>query len=161
MIIDYINKVYQEKVDKMNLLLNKKYKYLIKFEKIGKYKQMLLIRKNKTLLSGLYTFYGIYQPDTKLWIWASSIPNVDIKTIKNINKIKSFNHLFEFNNNKTSLFYYQLLTQSSLYIEDQNFLTLINKLLLYLSNDLYIFNPINSEGNIQFIGLSTIKQKFM
>ena len=34
-------------------------------------------------------------------------------------------------------------------------------ILLYLSNDFYIFNPINKEGNIQFIGLSTIKQKFM
>jgi hypothetical protein len=160
MIIDNINKVYQDKITKMNLLLNKKYKYLIKFEKIGKYKQMLLIRKNKTLLSGLYTFYGIYQPSTKLWVWASSIPNVDMKTIDNINRIKSFSHLFE-SNNKTLLFYYQLLTQSSLYIEDQTFLTLINKLLLYLSNDFYIFNPINKEGNIQFIGLSTIKQKFM
>ena len=57
-------------------------------------------------------------------------------------------------------FYYQLLTQDIIYISDNNLLTWINELLLYLSQDISYFNPVNSEGNIQFIGLSKIIEKF-
>jgi hypothetical protein len=37
----------------------------------------------------------------------------------------------------------------------------INELILYLSDDLYIFNPKNSESNIQFITLKNIKELFI
>ena len=95
MIINNINKVYKEKLDNMNSLLDNKFKYLIKFNKIGKHNYMLIQKNNKTVLGCLYNFYGIYQQHTNLWIWASTIPNVDINTIKKVNSIKNFSHLFE------------------------------------------------------------------
>lgn len=113
MIIDKINKVYQDKLTNLDKILNKKKKYLIKFNKIGNKDYISLSKDNKIILSGLYNFYGIYQPSTKLWIWASSIPNVNKNIIKNINKIKSFAHLFE-NDNIEENFYNQLLTQDTI-----------------------------------------------
>ena len=38
---------------------------------------------------------------------------------------------------------------------------MINELLLYLTNDIFYFNPINSESNIQFLTLVNIKQKYI
>lgn len=108
----------------------------------------------------MYNFYGIYQPSTKLWIWASSIPNVNKNIIKNINKIKSFAHLFE-NDNIEENFYNQLLTQDTIYITDLKLLEWINKILLYLSKDIAIFHPTNSDNNIQFISLISIHQQFV
>jgi hypothetical protein len=160
MIIDKINKVYQDKLTNLDKILNKKKKYLIKFNKIGNKDYISLSKDNKIILSGLYNFYGIYQPSTKLWIWASSIPNVNKNIIKNINKIKSFAHLFE-NDNIEENFYNQLLTQDTIYITDLKLLEWINKILLYLSKDIAIFHPTNSDNNIQFISLISIHQQFV
>jgi hypothetical protein len=123
-------------------------------------KLLSLLINNKKILSGKYNVYGIYQPSTKLWIWGSSIANIDQKTIKNINRIKTFNHLFENSSDKRILFYYQLLTQDTLFIKDTNMLDWINELLLYFSNDMYYFNPYNEEMDIEFISLSSIEEKF-
>ena len=57
-------------------------------------------------------------------------------------------------------FFYQLMTQDVILIEDDKKLESINELLLYLSGDIYFFNPENSEGNIQYITLSNIKEKY-
>ena len=115
----------------------------------------------KIIIAGDYNFYGIYQPYTKLWIWASSIPGVDKKHIKNIQKIKSSNYLFEEDTDSKISFYYQLLTQDVILITNEQMLEWINELLLYLSNDLYYFNPVNSDENIQFITLVNIKEKYV
>jgi hypothetical protein len=37
----------------------------------------------------------------------------------------------------------------------------INDVLLYLSNSLIILTPLNSLGNIQYIGLTKIKTKYI
>jgi hypothetical protein len=116
------------------------------------------MKDNKNILTGEYNFFGIYQPSTKLWIWASSIPGVSTEHIKNIRKIKQMEHIFESDDELN--FYYQLLTQDVVLINDDKLLEKINELLLYLSNDLFYFNPENSEGNIQFITLSNIKEKY-
>ena len=142
-------------------LLNKNKNYIINFYKSGNNKLLGIYYNNKLLLSGKYNFYGIYQPNTKLWIWASSIPGIDKCHINNINNIKSFNFLFELNNNNRNIFYYQLLTQDVLVIKNNIELEWINELLLYLSNDIFYFNPINSETNIQFLTLINIKEKYI
>ena len=147
----------QEKYKKIIKIINPKKKYLLKFIENNKKKLLGFYLNNKLIIAGEYTFYGIYQPTTKLWIWTTSIPGINIININKINKIKKMNYLFE--NNEDMLFYYQLLTNDVLYIEDNNQLDLINDLLLYLSDDLYYFNPVNSMGNIQFLTLVNIKQK--
>lgn len=159
-IIDKIKLNNKTKTTEIEKILNKKNKYLIKLEIKNNIKLLSLFTNNKKILSGTYNKYGIYQPSTKLWIWASSIPNSDQKTIKNINKIRSFNHLFENSTDKRILFYYQLLTQDTLIIKDTVVLDWINELLLYFSNDVYYFNPYNEDRDIEFLSLATIKEEF-
>jgi hypothetical protein len=160
-IIDKIKLNNKVKTNEINKILNKKNKYLIRFEIKNNIKNISLLTNNKKIISGTYNVHGIYQPTTKLWVWASSIPNIEKKTLANINKIKSFNHLFENASDKISLFYYQLLTQDTIIIKDTNMLDWINHLLLYFSNDVYYFNPYNEERDIEFISLSCIKEKFV
>ena len=159
-ILDKMKEYVNARQIKMFKILNPKIDYILRFNK-GETLLELYDDKDKKIISGKYHFYGIYQPSTKLWIWASSIPDVTKDTIKFINKLKLLDHLFESDSNRISNFYYQLLTQDILLLKDETYLLLINNLLIYLSDDLYYFNPLNSEGNIQFIGLSKITQKYI
>ena len=123
---------------------------------------MELYNNNKLIIKGKYNFYGIYQFKTNLWIWGTSIPNINKKFIKNINTIRSLNYIFEKTiDNYLYNFYYQFLTEDILLITDNKLLTLINELLLYLSNDLYYFNPINQKSYMQFITLKNIKEQYV
>jgi hypothetical protein len=158
--IDEIIKYNKEKNKYMSKIINLKKKYKIAFNKTKDNKILELYSDNSRILVGTYNFYGIYQKSTKLWIWATSIPGISKKYIDIINKLKSYNYIFESSNDPRMNFYYQLLTQDIIYISDNNLLTWINELLLYLSQDISYFNPLNSEGNIQFIGLSKIIEKF-
>ena len=142
-------------------LLSSSKKYRIDFLKNGKKNQMGIYDNNKLVIKGDYNFYGIYQPYTNLWIWASSIPGVDKKHIKNIKKIKASDYLFEEDTDPKISFYYQLLTQDVILITNEQMISWINELLLYLSNDLFYFNPINSDQNIQFITLTNTKEKYI
>ena len=164
-ILDKINKTADNKRKEIMKILKLKKKYNIGFYKNNKprekEKMLEIYADNQPILRGEYNFYGIYQQTTKLWIWASSIPGVELRHIKNINKLKESNHLFESDENVKINFYYQLLTQDVLYITDDAMLEWINELILYLSNDIFYFNPINSEQNIQFITLMKIKEKFI
>lgn len=161
-ITEKITGFIEKKNKEISKLLNNKKNYRINFNKNGENKMITIFDNNKIVINGEYNFFGIYQPNTKLWIWASSIPGIDIKHIKNINKIKKLDYLFESTTNIDKInFYYQLLTQDILYISDNKMLNWINELILYLSNDIYYFNPINSDGNIQFITLAKIKEKYI
>jgi len=161
-----IKKINDMKTKKINTLLNPKKKYRLDFLKTNKNNMIGLYDNTKLVLAGEYNFYGIYQQKTNLWIWASSIPGVNINIIKNIRKIKEADYMFEGYSTekdydvKTS-FYYQLLTQDSIYIDDMKMLDWINELILYLSDDVYYFNTINSDSNIQFITLKSIREKYL
>ena len=161
---DYISKIIKYNNDKKNYIsniVNLKKKHKINFNRKKDNNLLLeLYNDNKKILVGTYNFYGIYQISTKLWIWATSIPGINKKYIDIINKIKSYNYLFESSNNKRMNFYYQLLTQDIIYITDNKLLNWINELLLYISQDITYFNPTNSDNNIQFIGLSKIIEKY-
>jgi hypothetical protein len=158
-LLDKIKQFNEKKNKEITKLLSSSKKYRIDFLKNKKH-QMGIFDDKKLVLSGNYDFYGIYQPYTNLWIWASSIPGVDKKHIKNIQKIKASNYLFEEDSDPKISFYYQLLTQDVILITNEKMISWINELLLYLSNDLFYFNPINSDQNIQFITLSNVKEKF-
>ena len=160
-ILKDIKKLAEEKSSKISKIMNSKNSYRIDFFKTGKKKQMGLFENKKMVIGGDYNFYGIYQKKTRLWIWASSIPGVDIRQIKNIMKLRESSYLFESSSDPLMMFYYQLLTQDSLYITDSKMLDHINMLILYLSGDYYYFNPINSEENIQFLTLMAVKEKYI
>jgi len=160
-LIDKIKQLNDDKNKDITKILNSSKKYRIDFFKNGKKNQMGIFDNKKLIIAGDYNFYGIYQPYTKLWIWASSIPGIDKKHIKNIQKMKASNYLFEEDSNPKILFYYQLLTQDVILITNEQMLKWINELLLYLSNDLYYFNPTNSDENIQFITLVNTKEKYI
>lgn len=156
-----IQKYIDEKIKTITKIMDLKKKYRIDFIKQGNKKLMGLFEGNKKVIVGEYNFYGIYQPNTKLWIWASSIPGVDIKHIKHAQKIKQFSHLFESDSDVKMNFYFQLLTQDVLFIPEEHMLDWINDLIIYLSEDVFIFNPENSEQNVQFITLANIKEKYI
>jgi hypothetical protein len=161
-ILDKIKNINNNKYNKIIKYLNPKKKYNLEFLKNNLNKQLSINNEiSKKIIVGDYNFYGIYQPYTKLWIWATSIPGIDINNNKNIKYIKSFSYLFESNSDIKINFYYQLLTQDVLLISDEKMIKWINELILYLSDDLFIFNPINSDSNIQFISLINIKEKYI
>lgn len=157
-LIDKIKEYNSKQTKEIHKILNPKDKYKINFIKKGKTKQMAVLKDDKPVIIGDYNFYGIYQPDMQLWVWASSIPGVDRKHLQNIRKIKKSDHMFESDSDMN--FYYTLLTQDVILIEDEEMLDKLNHLLLYLSGDMYYFNPVNSEENIQFITLAKINERY-
>jgi hypothetical protein len=160
-LLDKIIKKYEQKNKEITKILDPKKKYRIDFQKTGKKKQICIFENKKLVIVGDYNFYGIYQYQTKLWIWASSIPGIDNAHTKKINLIKKLNHLFESNNNERISFYYQLLTQDVIQIKDEKILEWIIDLIIYLSDDIFCFTPINNEGNLQFITLTKINEKYI
>jgi hypothetical protein len=116
------------------------------------------------LLEAKFNFYGIIK--NNMFIWGSSIPLVNKKFIENIKEIKSKSVIIEnrFKTNKDeklNYFYYSLLTQEVLLLDNiKEPIKLINNLLLELSNDIYMLNPVNSNNNIQFIGINKITKRY-
>ena len=156
-IINNINKYKNQKNKEISKILNIKNNYNIQFDK-----DIVLIsdHENNKLLTSEYIFFGIYQTSNKLWVWSSSIPGVNKKQIEIVNNIKNKSVIFENDDNKEILLYYQLLTNDVLNINDIKQLEKINDVLLYLSNSLVILKPLNSLGNVQYIGLTKIKTKY-
>jgi hypothetical protein len=156
-ILDKINNYTKKKNIEINKKLNIKKNYNINFDN----KKIIITENNKKIIVGNYIFFGIYQPDTKLWIWASSIPGVNQKQIKIINELKSKNYLFESNEDPESIFIYQLLTNDVVQINNFKLLSVINKTLNFLSDSIIILNPINKSDNTQFIGINKITEEYI
>lgn len=158
---DIIKKIKEYDTNKkiyMNEILNLKKKYTINLNN-----DLLILYddNDKKILVSEYIFFGIYQPKTKLWIWASSIPGVNKININIIENIKNISYKFENDDSDESQFIYQFLTQDVILISDMNLLNLINLTLNYVSNCLHIFNPVNEYNNSQFIGLTKIIEKYV
>lgn len=158
-ILDKINNYNIKKNIEINKKLNIKKNYNINFDKTKK--NIILTEDNKKILVGNYLFYGIYQHETQLWIWASSIPGVNQNQIKIINEIKSKNYLFENNEHLDAIFIYQLLTNDVVQITDLKLFSIINKTLNFLSDSIIILNPINKSNNTQFIGINKIIEEYI
>jgi hypothetical protein len=151
-------KKFKEIKKKINI--NKDYTF--DFTIVNKEQKILFLENKEKKLLGDFHFYGIYNNENKLWTWANSIPNTSIDTIRYIEKLRLKSFVFEkmMNNNQSILFFYQLLNNDSMIIPDEKYLGLIIDLLLYLTDDLYIFEPLNSIGNTQIIGLSKINELY-
>lgn len=155
-----IKKKYDIKIKKLNKLLNLKNNNIIDFVQDDNNKLILKNPDtNEIIIKGKYNFYGIYQSYSKTWMWASNIMGTTQSNIDKINKIRTFNYLFETSDDPKAIFYNRLLSQDVIYIPNNKMLVWINELLLYLSDDMYSFNPENN-NNIQFINLSEIDEKY-
>lgn len=154
-IIDKINSHSDSKFKEISKFLNNNKNYTIEFTD----KELNLLSDKTKILSATFNFYGIIRPDGR-FMWAYMIPGIDKRIIKNINRIKEFSYLFENSNDKTMMLYHQILTQDSILLDSKEIL-LLNKLILYLSDDLYFFNTPNKSNNIQIIYITKINEKYI
>jgi hypothetical protein len=158
--MDIFNKIIQYKKEQnkeINNILNIKNDYSINFKNN---KLILLNTQNNKILKGDYIFFGIYQPTKNLWIWSNSIPGVSRLQIDIIKTIKDKSFIFENNYENKILFIYQFLTNDVIEITSTDLLEIIENVLSYLSESKTIFKPLNSYGNIQYIGLTKIQEKY-
>jgi hypothetical protein len=154
--IDNYNKIKNIEINKkLNI---KKKNYTINFDKKD---NIIIEEKGEKKIIGKYIYFGIYQPENKLWIWSSSIPGVNQKQIKLIKEIKNKNYLFENEDNKDITFIYQLLSNDIIQLSNIKKFKLINKILNFFSDSIIIFNITNKIGNIQFIGLQNIIEEYL
>lgn len=163
-ISDKIELYYKKNKKIIKKSLNENKTYNIIFDK----KEESLIHlqnKNETVLTGEYSFYGIYQPSKNIWIWATSIPGIKKNHLKKALKIKEMSYLFENSNNELDQFYYQFLSRDMIKIpenqkDELKYMDRISKLLIYLGNDIVSFTPKAFNGNYQMITLHNIKETF-
>ena len=154
-ILKKIEDNFDNKFKEISKILDIKKNYNIKFNK----EQLIISLNDNKIASTSFNFYGIIKSDGR-FMWAYMIPGVDKRIISNIRKIKSFSHLFENSDNKLMMLYHQILTQDSILLNTEE-IYLLNKLILYLSEDLYFFNSPNHSGNVQIINISKINEKYV
>jgi len=159
--MNILKKIENNKKNKnkeISKILNIKTNYTITFNN----DELILVDdNNKKILVSEYIFYGIYQNDKKFWIWSNSIPGISKKQIKIIRDIKNKSYIFENDTKQDIQFLYQYLNTDIIEINDKNKLELINDVLLFLTDAKTILNPINKYGNIQYIGITKIKEKYI
>jgi hypothetical protein len=147
----------KNKNKEIDKILDKNINYTITFDN----DELILLDNNKKILVTEYIFYGIYQNDKKLWVWANSIPGVSKKQLKNLKDIKNKSYIFEEDSHPDIQFIYQFLNTDILEVTKKDKLNLINDVLLFLTDAKTILNPINKYGNIQYIGIKKIKEKYI
>lgn len=146
-----------KKFNEINKILDIKKNYDIKLSKENQ--QLIISEEKKKVLVGSFLFFGIIKKDNTFH-WAYMIPGVDKRVVKQIEKIKSMSHIFLNSDDEDILFFYKILTNDSLLLNDEQ-IPKLNSLLLYLSESIYFFNTINNSGNIQLIYLDNINEKFV
>jgi len=132
-ILDKIEKNYNTRFKFMEKLLDKNKEYNIKIIR-DKLNIEIYEGENK-ILTGNAKFYGIIKTD-KRFLWSYMIPGVDKRFIKEVNKIKSFSHLFENSTDKNMMLYHSILNNDSILLDDKEVESLL-KLILYLNDDMY------------------------
>ena len=163
-LLEKITKNSKNKFKEMQkkISINKKYK--INFKTINKEEKIVFkeIENNKTKFSGDYHYFGRFNQETKIWVWANILPSTNIEVINYINSLKLKGYIFEknINNSEIIMFFYQFLTNDSMFIPDSKYMGLIIDLLLYLSDDMYIFEIPISAKEIDLVGLVRINELF-
>ena len=149
-----INDTFTKKFNYISTYLNTKNNNI---EFIEKNKLIFTDGKQKKILKATFKFYGIVNNNN--YIWNTSIPLVKNKykiIVENIRKKKDeFYQDYIKTQNDLSYFYYAILDNDMTLVE-KNMIENINKLILYLTDDIFIFNIVNSKGNIQFISIDKI-----
>jgi len=157
-IIKKIKDYNNNKLKEINKIFDFKNKYTINLD--NTLLKLYDTSHNKKLVTE-YIFFGIYQPQTKLWIWSNSIPGVNKHNIKIVEDIKkNNNYIFENDESEESQYIYQFLTQDVIIITNNNILNLLTLTLNYISNSLNILTPVNEYNNVQFIGITNIIEKY-
>ena len=163
--MNLLKKISDNSVKKFNEIKKKidiNKNYTINFKNINKELKLVFLKNETPVLIGDFHFFGLYNPDTKIWKWANIIAGINNNIIEYIDKLRLKSYIFEKElekkSNETNMFFYQFLTKDSMYIPSEKYLGLIVDLLIYLSDDLYLFQPSNTSNNIQFIGLSKINE---
>jgi hypothetical protein len=156
-LLDNIIKYNKENNMKFKKILNLKKDYQIQF----KNNIIKIFFNEEKVLVGNYIFFGVFEPVTSLWIWSPSIPGTNKKNNLFVNNIRDKKYLFEKDGNKDMLFLYQFLNEDVIKITNLKYLKLISQVLNFLSNSLFIFNPNNNKNNMEFIGLTKIKENYI
>ena len=161
--MNLLKKITQNSRDKFKLIqkkINIKKNYTIDFEPVNKEMKIIFKEKGQIKVIGEFHFFGTFNIQTKIWTWANIIPNLSLKIIKYIEELRLKAYLFEKNINSSEvlMFFYQCLTNDSMYIPEQKYLGLIIDLLLYLSDDMFIFERPNNSNEIEIIGLTKIQE---
>jgi len=156
-LLEKIRRNSKTKFDEIKDKLSIKKNYTIIFDKINNEPKLFIVEKKEIKIIGDFNFYGIYNKDTLLWTWSNIIPNVLLTQIKYIEELRSKAYIFEKNieYSEINIFFYQFLINDSMVIP-KKYISLVSDLILYLTDDIYIFDPTNSLNNVQFIGLSKI-----
>ena len=141
----------------MEKILDNTIQYTIQINK--KDKTMSLFHENKKILTGKFNFYGIIRPNG-IFLWSFMIPGIDKRILDQVNKVKSFSHLFENSSDKDMLLYKSFLDHDSILINEEEQKKLLD-LILYLGNDIYYFVQTNKDGNLQLIYLSEITEQYV
>ena len=89
-------------------------------------------------------------------MWANMIDGVNNYVIKKLHKLRENKEIF----NTEHSFYYKLLSNNTLELKSTKDIKSIQKLLMYLNNDIVILNPINKENFMTFIGISKIIENY-
>jgi len=141
--------------------INIKNNYIITLDKQNNESRIILKEGTTTKLIGNYNFFGIYNNTTELWYLSNIIPSASIKQNKYIENLRLKAYIFEKNNNYSEIifFFYQFLINDTMNVP-KKYIGIIFDLLLYLSDDIYIFTPLDAKGNMQFIGLSKILELY-
>lgn len=156
-ILSEINKNLDKKFNDISKILNIKKKYNTKIDKNSD--EIIVFENDKKIISAKFDFYGIIKPNGQFY-WAYMIPGIDRRFIPTIEKIKDSAYLFENSDNKDMMLYRQILTQDSIILNDDEIKNLL-QLILYLGDNIYFIQSLNSMGNIQLIFLKEIVEKFI
>ena len=161
--MNLLKKITNNSRDKFNIIqkkINIKKQYNIDFEIINKEMKMIFKDKGIRKVIGDYHFFGIFNNQTKIWTWANIIPNISIDKINYINQLKLKAYIFEknINSSEITMFFFQFLTNNSMFIPEEKYMGLIIDLLLYLSDDMYIFERPLDSVTIEIYGLVKINE---
>jgi len=160
-LLQKITKNSKEKFKLIQKQINIKKNYTIDFEKVNKEMKIMFKEKGIAKIIGDFHFFGTFNVQTKIWTWANIIPNISLDMVKYIEELRLKGYVFEKNMNSSEIimFFYQFLTNYSMFIPDQKYMGLIIDLLLYLSDDMYLFERPNPSNEIELIGLVSIQEK--
>lgn len=167
--MNLLKKITKNSKDKFNLIqkkININKNYIIDFKTINKEIKIVFKEtgtKNKDIkVVADYHFFGRFNTQTKIWTWANIMPNISIEIINYIDSLRLKGYIFEKNINSSEIvmFFYQFLTNNSMFIPEEKYIGLIIDLLLYLSDDMYVFERPNSPTEIDLIGLVKINELF-
>ena len=141
----------RSKLEKFKKILgNPKKKYTINYTKKNNKLIVEVSIAKKIILSAECVLLGYYDAKSNLWLWGTQVV-ADKNLNKTIKKIKSYDYLFEADDNPLSNFFYQVLTQDIIKIYDIKELVLINYLLLYLTDYLYYYDVKTKSGDFECI----------